>query len=161
MPYDRDRFGGWIDADHDCQDTRSEVLAAESRAPIVFASLGECRVLTGSWRDAYTGEVVTEAARLDVDHFVPLEAAWIAGAWRWTDEQRGSFANDLLNPEALVAVTASANRSKGSRGPAEWKPNLRSSWCDYAVSWIAVKTRWALTVETNERSALRTMLQGC
>ena len=34
-------------------------------------------------------------------------------------------------------------------------------WAVYARSWVAVKIRWALTADSSEVSALRSMLQTC
>ncbi len=160
--YDRQaHFGGWIDADSDCQDTRAEVLIAESTVPVTFTGLDECRVSTGRWHDPYTGELVTIASSLDVDHLVPLEAAWRAGAWTWMAERRFRFTNDLDDVDHLVAVTASANRSKGSRGPDEWLPPLESYHCTYAIDWVDVKVRWSLTVTSAERDSLQFILNRC
>ena len=161
-PYDRSaQFGGWIDADSDCQDTRAEVLIVESTGPVSFTGPDQCRVAAGRWHDPYTGEWITVASSLDVDHLVPLEAAWQSGAWSWTPERRVEYANDLNDADHLVAVTASANRSKGSRGPDEWVPPLQSSHCAYALDWVAVKVRWSLTVTSDERAELRTLLHNC
>jgi hypothetical protein len=162
IPYDRQKdFGGWIDADHDCQDTRAEVLITESQIPVQYSDARHCRVTAGRWTDEYTSQVITNARALDIDHVVPLEAAWRSGAWQWTQAQRTSYANDLQDPEHLLAVSASANRSKGSQGPDSWQPPLRSDGCRYATAWVDIKTRWHLSVTAHEESALTTMLRTC
>ena len=56
---------------------------------------------------------------------------------------------------------ASANRSKGARGPEEWKPRDADYWCDYAANWIAVKATWGLTATAKEWAALEDMLSTC
>jgi 5-methylcytosine-specific restriction endonuclease McrA len=103
------------------------VLQAESLIAVAYSN--GCTVATGKWVDAYTGAVFTAASALDIDHVVPLENAWQSGASTWTPAQRLAYANNLDQPEALVAVSASANRSKGDRSPDEWTPPNHADWC--------------------------------
>lgn len=118
--YSRDEFGrGWADDDKDCQNTRQEILISLSTAPVRFADDRECRVTFGRWISMYSGEVIFDASKLDIDHIVPLKWAWDHGANEWSKEKREKFANDPIN---LVAVEASLNRQKGAKGLDEWLP---------------------------------------
>ena len=101
------------------------------------------------------------AGSLDIDHLVPLSNAFRSGAWAWDDTQRSRYANDLDDPEQLVAVELGANRSKGDSGPEEWQPPNPDTWCAYAQSWLRVKARWQLTVTPAELSILQDMLGLC
>ena len=58
-------------------------------------------------------------------------------------------------------MTARANRSKGARGPEEWKPPDPTYWCRYAVDWITIKYEWDLTATSAEFAALEGMLANC
>ena len=159
--YDRHNWKHWIDADGDCQDSRQEVLVAESRTRPSFRTDRKCRVTSGEWLAPYTGTVVTDPSKLDIDHVVPLGNAHVSGAANWSANQRGRYANYLDDPQHLIAVTAGANRSKGARGPEDWKPEDRSYWCQYAVDWITIKDGWGLTVTQREHDALVEMLNTC
>ena len=116
---------------------------------------------TGEWLAPYTNTVVTDPGMLDVDHMVPLGNAHVSGASSWPAERRERYANYLENPQHLIAVTRSANRSKGARGPEEWKPEDQTYWCQHAVDWITIKCRWDLTVTEPEHDALALMLKTC
>ena len=159
--YDRAEWRHWIDEDGDCQDTRQEVLIEESRIEITFTSDGICRVSQGQWFGAYTGTTVTEPGELDIDHLIPLANAHRSGGWAWTSEQKRAFANSLDDPDHLIAVTSGANRSKGARGPDEWRPPNESYWCEYAIDWIRIKHAWDLTATPAEAGALQEMLATC
>ena len=152
--YDRDKFRHWTDADGDCQDTRDEVLHAES----LVATSG-CDITEGKWRSYYDGVTTEDSSDFDIDHLVPLAEAWDSGARRWTRNTRERFANDLRDGRSLVAVTASANRSKSDRDPAEWMPELAQ--CRYVRQWVAVKLRWRLSVNRPERAFLVERAESC
>lgn len=158
--YRRAEFGD--DWDYDpttgCN-VRERVLIEES---IVEPTVDDrCRTTVGRWRSAYDGVETDDPADLQIDHLVPLSDAWRSGAATWTYERRHAFANDLVEPETLIAVTGHTNQSKGDRSPDEWLPPDRASWCDYAAAWVAVKLRWGLSVTGPEKSTLVSVLSGC
>ena len=158
-PYSRDAFGsGWADTDGDCLDTRAEILIASSSIRPTLAGSG-CSVVSGRWRDAYTGATVSDARSLDIDHVVPLAEAWRSGAWKWSDDRRERFANET--GKELLPVNASLNRSKGDQDPADWLPPNGSARCAYATRWIAIKRRWGLAADRREADALARVLRSC
>ncbi len=152
--YDRDKFRHWTDANSDCQDTRDEVLDAESRTEV-----SGCDIAAGRWRSYYDGEVWTDASDVDIDHLVPLAEAWDSGARRWTAGTRTRYANDLGDRRPLVAVTDQVNQSKSDQDPADWLPELDK--CRYVRQWVAVKIRWRLTVNRPEKRELRHRASTC
>jgi hypothetical protein len=155
--YDRKLFKHWIDADKNGCDTRKEVLIAEA---IVKPKKGpKCVLSGGKWISAYDGKSYTKDASLDIDHMVPLAEAWRSGAWAWTAKQRQDFANDLSDSRALIAVTASANRSKGDQDPKTWLPSKDK--CTYIESWVAIKVRYSLTFDTGELSVIQSYFTSC
>ena len=92
---------------------------------------------------------------------VPLAEAWESGANDWTAARREQYANDLGFADSLIAVSASSNRSKGARDPAEWLPPTTGVHCWCAAAWVQVKTRWSLTVDQTEADKLQDVLAGC
>ena len=153
--YDRDLFRHWSDLDGNGCDTREDVLAAERTA----GRVRDCTVVGGSWFSRYDGETTSVSRGFDIDHMVPLKEAWDSGAWRWDPRTREAFANDVGYAGSLIAVTAGSNRSKSDRDPTEWLPDRDVCW--YAKTWVAVKYRWRLAVDSAEKSALTRILSGC
>ncbi len=161
VSYDRSEWKHWIDEDDDCQNTRQEALLAESAIAVEFRDSRRCEVATGRWTDPYTGSASTNPGDLDIDHMVPLANAHRSGGYAWDEERKSKYANHLAYDAHLIAVTASANRSKGSKGPDEWKPPNRGYWCQYALDWITIKREWELTATEDEADALSEMLDTC
>ncbi len=167
--YDRDEWGRWSDDDGDCLNTRHEVLMYEATASPFLRDDG-CLVTGGSWLAAFTGTIVEDPRTLDVDHFVPLANAYRSGGWKWDRDTKRRYFNDMADPRHLIAVTASANRSKGDRGPEDWTPRGYAepdaapdamTDCMYADTWLDIKVRWVLTVTSAELAALTRMLATC
>ena len=153
--YDRSMFRHWITTDG-CS-TREWVLIRQT----VAGDREGCIVVGGRWFSRYDGQSTTVASGFDIDHMVPLAEAWGSGAQAWTAQRRQDYANDLAYRPALIAVTASSNRSKGDRDPAEWLPPSKSYWCKYLRQWVGVKYRWGLAVDATEKVALEDGLRGC
>lgn len=160
-PYDRHDWPHWIDADHDCQDTRTEALVAASEIPVTFVDDDRCEVASGRWRCPYTDAVVTDPRKLDVDHLVPLAEAHRSGGARWSKQRKTEYANDLADREHLIVVLAHANRSKGSRTITEWLPDEPGFRCEYVEAWLRVKHRWQLAVAAEEAATAEAFLVRC
>jgi hypothetical protein len=157
--YDRDLFPLWVDSDGDGCNTRKEVLVLEAiEKPQVT---GNCNLIGGKWYSVYDGVITDDPGDFDIDHLIPLKEAWESGAHGWTSSQRRSFANDLGNPESLIAVTASSNRSKSDREPTDWLPPRESYRCQYISDWVRVKIFWNLTVDEREFQAIRSVASSC
>src|SRR4051794_7773581 len=157
--YNRDKFADWLDRDGDACDTRAEVLIDESLRRVRKGS--GCYVRTGKWFSKDDGRVFKRASNLDIDHMVPLAEAWGSGAKTWNSATRARYSNDLGYPFSLIALSASANRAKGDRDPAEWMPPRKQFHCQYAKEYTAVKFRWHLRVNSAERKKLRHTIKQC
>ena len=157
--YERTKFRHWIDADRDGCSTRAEVLIEEAvTAPTQGVN---CALSGGSWYSPYDDAHFDQARALDIDHLVPLAESWDSGASGWTAAERQAYANDLDDPRALIAVSATSNRSKADQDPTTWQPPAEAYRCTYATDWIAVKTRWSLAIDPAEQTVLAQALDSC
>lgn len=152
--YDRKLFKHWVDANGNGKNTRAEVLIAESLVSVRFSSTGKT-VSTGKWVSLYDGVTWTKASDVDIDHVVALAEAWRSGAWKWSAARRQAYANDLGVAWTLRAVTDNVNQEKSDDDPTYWLPPLESATCLYLTEWIAVKIRWKLSVDAEERQSIR------
>ena len=155
--YDRSYFKHWIDADGDGCNTRKEVLIAE--AIVKPAITGTCTLVGGKWLSAYDNVTTTNSTNFDIDHLVPLNEAWRSGAWRWSAQQRENYANDLGDSRALIAVTATSNRTKSDSDIAHWLPQINQ--CTYVTNYIAIKIRYSLSFDPLEAQTAQKFITDC
>lgn len=159
--YKRDLYKHWtkgLNPTDGC-DTRKEVILSEAVVPPQVAA--GCKLTGGSWHSAYDDLTITDAARLDVDHFVPLAEVYDSEQTPWSAARREAYANDQASPDTLIAVSAASNRSKGDKDPADWLPSDNSYRCTYAATWAGTKLRWDLAADTAERQALLELAEEC
>ncbi|MER7111519.1 HNH endonuclease family protein [Streptomyces sp. NPDC000229] len=154
--YSRDLFPHWSTQSGSCN-TREVVL---KRDGVNVVQDSGCAAVSGSWYSEYDGVTWRAASDLDIDHVVALAEAWRSGANGWTTSQRQAFANDLTRPQ-LIAVTDDVNQAKSDLDPAEWLPPRTAYRCTYARMWVQVKHHWNLSVDSAEKSALQSVLNGC
>lgn len=156
--YVRSLFHMWTDTDNDRCSTRAEVLIAESKTTTTRTVT--CKVLTGRWYSPYDKQWPTVASNVDIDHVVALAEAWRSGAYNWSYSRREAFANDLGYGPSLIAVTDTSNQAKSDKDPAIWLPPAAYR-CTYAASWVGIKWRWRLAVDSQEKTALKRILSRC
>jgi hypothetical protein len=149
--YNRDDWGGWIDEDGDCQDTRAEILIRDSQAKVSF---DRCRVVSGLWNLPYSGGSTTSASQIDIDHIIPLKWAHGHGGGRWPKSRKRAFAND---PDNLLSTYYSENRSKGAKGPDQWMPAVNK--CSYAQGWERLIEKYDLVATSKVLTALKEACQ--
>lgn len=163
--YSRDKFGyAWADnvdgipwGRNGC-DTRNDLLKRDGR-DIEYRKGSNCVIVKMTIYDPYTGKTIDwtkeAAAKVQIDHVMPLSYNWQMGASRWSEDKRKQIANDPLN---LLPVDGSANSSKGDAGPATWLPPQSSVRCSYAVRFAQVSLKYDLPVTKADKAA---MLEQC
>ncbi|WP_296049570.1 HNH endonuclease family protein [uncultured Alteromonas sp.] len=151
-------FSALADEDGNCRDTRAETLIRQSDIPVAFADAAGCQVKSGRWYDPYTNNIFTDDNDLDIDHIVPLKWAYEHGANTWPENIRAAFANDTLN---VIAVSLSANRSKGAKGPTEWMPANQQFRCQYLERFQRVIRKYQLSLQATETRVLNKQVSAC
>jgi hypothetical protein len=130
-------------------DTRNRILATSLKDVQFKPGTHNCKVIAGHLSpDPYTGATV-DLHQVAIDHIVPLKVSWDAGASKWDLERRREFANDTSSE--LLAVSSSANSSKGDSTPSEWLP--RVGQCPYVIRYLAAAVKWQLPVTVKDRAA--------
>jgi hypothetical protein len=158
--YRRAAFGQrWKDVDRNGCGQRDDILTRDLKG---VQKRGRCVVVAGLLVDPYTGEQVrfakADANAVQIDHRVALAEAWRSGASTWTPAQRELFANDRVN---LAASKGSVNQGKGDDDAAHWLPVGPTRQCVFAQHVVEVKTKYRLTVDPDEATALRRALALC
>jgi hypothetical protein len=170
-PYDRYEWRHWDNYERSCWNVREEVLWRDAVKDETLTLLDinkvrtddkskACYITGGTWVDPYTGEEFTNPSDLDVDHMIPLGYAARAGGYLWDDNKKMDYANYLDYNYHLVAVSASANRSKSDNGPADWKPR-KEFYCQYGVAWTVITNKWELSLDNGDKKAIQGMLEAC
>lgn len=160
--YDRSEWGRWRSTDergaNGCRwDSRGIALrdaaAHEPELLVVRDEPGRvCRVVALAFVDRYTDErYVGPGNKVDVDHLVPVAEAHRSGGWIWSSKRKSDFYNDASNH---VPTPEAVNASKSDRDPRSWLPPDLAARCWYAETYIAVKAKWDLLMDDDERQAL-------
>ncbi|BBG03436.1 uncharacterized protein DUF1524 [Pseudonocardia autotrophica] len=163
--YARTEFGRrWADIDRDGCDQRNQVLSRDMDRETFKAGTHDCVVLTGTLRDAYTGQTISftrgqgTSERVQIDHVVALSDAWQKGAQQLDATAREHIGNDPLN---LIAVDGPTNSRKGDGDAATWLPPDTGYRCAYVSRQVAVKAKYDLWVTAAERDAIARVLSSC
>lgn len=154
--YARTDYRHWITQNGSC-DTRDIVLknAGFASNPRTCAGVEKPGFV---YTEPYSGKKVSNPKKLDIDHTIPLEYVNQHGGAAWDPQRKQQFANDFSQ---LVAVDASANRQKGSKGPGEWMPDNKDDHCRYATIWVDTASKYGVSITQKDKDALRGALQTC
>ncbi|MFG2574402.1 HNH endonuclease family protein [Streptomyces sp. NPDC048481] len=164
--YARDKFGyAWMDSApggvpfaHNGCDSRNDLLKRDGEK-VRFRTGSDCVVTAMTLRDPYTGRTIewtkAHAAKVQIDHVMPLSYDWQMGAAHWTKDKREDIANDPLN---LIPVDGPTNGAKSDSGPAAWLPPNKLIRCSYSVRVAQVSLKYDLPVTAADKE---TMLEQC
>ena len=162
--YERKTFGSWKrNLNKNGLNTRHDVLQEESLIPVTYKLIGKYKkrkqIISGKWKDLYTGEVYYLANKLEIDHVVSVKEAWLSGACKWSEKKKRTFYNDLKNPHHLIAIASKTNRSKGDLDIVYWLPTQENFVKEYLKMWVSVKRKWKLFIDKKEQQVLTKYLK--
>ncbi len=141
--------------EHRCEPyDRGDYPYSQSLEAGIVASMG------GRIYGPYTGRYFANARQTDIEHIVAFSEAHDSGLCAADGATRRRFASDPLNLTlAAPAVNRCGISGKCGLDPAEWLPPMNRCW--FAGRVVAVKRKYALTVDPSEALALESVLSGC
>ena len=105
----------------------------------------------------YDLQCFSDLRQTDIEHIVARSEAHDSGLCAATNETRRLFARDLLN---LTLASPRLNRfDKSDHDAGEWLPLHNKCW--YADIIVRIKSKYDLTVDARESSALNELLREC
>ncbi|MCF2902489.1 HNH endonuclease family protein [Pseudoalteromonas sp. OFAV1] len=156
--YNRDDWEHWIDNGNDCTNLRHELLISTSKKPVTYTNYKKCYVRNGQWYDPYSDSLFTNSRDLDLDHVVPLSYAHGHGGSKFSKQLKKKFAND---PENLLLVESSLNRTKSDKGPTDWMPPNHAFRCEYLKKFDYIMNKYDLTYSPSEKRTVSRMMSAC
>ena len=155
--YDRDTFApsGWVDANNSGCTTREDILARD----LEDIQLDGCTVEYGQTIGAYSGEPIEHIqgeSQVDIEHVVAVGQAWRNGAYAWDEETMQAFYQD---PDNLIAVSSSENRSKGDRDTTGYMPPNQGAYCTFTAAKVYVKDKYGLAMNPEEHAFITDVLE--
>lgn len=170
--YKRGDWYHWANYERSCWNVREEVLYRDALKDDSLTLLDAnknrtddknkaCYVAGGTWVDPFTGEEFYNPADIDIDHIIALSYANSGGGNLWDGERKKDFANSLDYGKHLLAVSASANRSKSDKGPAQWMPENKEYHCEYVTAWTTIANNWGLNISRSDKQKIVDVLSQC
>lgn len=146
-------------------DTRNDVLRRDLVDTTIDPGTNGCVVRRGVLHDPYTGRRIQfergwgSSLAVQIDHLIPLAAAWDLGAWQWSPARRATFANDTKYE--LLAVDGPTNMAKVDGTPASWLPPNKAFRCEYGVRYIEASLYWQLPITAADAEVLTHVARTC
>ena len=150
---------------HNGCDTRNDVLRKDLVDIIVDRGTNGCVVRSGTLHDPYTGASIAflrgfnTSRAVEIDHVIPLAAAWDMGASTWSLRRRIAFANDV--DHELIAVDGPANQQKSDSTPASWLPPNKAYRCEYGIKYLQASLAWKLSITQADKEVLALATRTC
>jgi hypothetical protein len=171
-PYNRGDWYHWSNYERSCWTVREEVLYRDAVKDESLTILDSnkvrtsdkneaCYITGGTWIDPFTGEEFYNPEDLDIDHVIALGYANSGGGSEWDGDRKQDFANNLNYSKHLLAVSASANRSKSDKGPADWMPKNEEFHCEYVTIWTTIANNWGLNLNRSDKNKIVDVLEKC
>lgn len=157
--YNRSDYKHWVsqsDFGKGCN-TRKMILIQQGEN--IKTDPKTCKITSGEWNDPYSGQVITNQSKIDIDHILPLNYVnQLAGVAGWDAQKKQDYAND---PDVLLAVSASENRQKSDKGPSEWMPSNENYHCQYSQQIVSVAKKYNFSLPKADHDKLDDVLSKC
>ena len=168
-PYTRKDYGSGWEVGSGCN-IRARILQSTSLVSVQTSN--GCTVTYGSWLDPYSGTTLTgnpyqgddgTANDLDIDHVIPLKYVNSHGGYAWSSSAKIAYGKSLtaMANGVYIAVSASENRKKSDKGPADYYPPNPGFYCEYSRRWRDIARIYSISLSVRDYNKIQGVLSEC